>query len=209
MEIHDGREKQADAKGRITFVTVLTALLFTICISFHALAEGTITINTEAWSWEQGMVNSFDAIIDTAGYEGQEITVEMLAEFVPEPDETEQPVFVYMNGKRISKKDQNNRRTVQTEETELTFTGNLTMPDKGHCTGVKLTVKLTCPSGETIRTIEKTIVDGQAGTDNGSGKFFIPVNPTQWALYLTAAALVLWGCAILRSRILKNRKTGE
>ena len=117
---------------RIKPIIILAAVITAACLvtaAYGGNEEMKITAG-EDWSWESGAVDLIEGEIDLSEYTGKELSVRISTDLPYESEEEAKargPVFVSVNGKRITVKKQSDtaRCTPSAEETAMRFTSKL------------------------------------------------------------------------------------
>ena len=185
----------------------LTAVLLFACSAAAAGGEeNKIQIAAgEDWSWESGTVDMIEGMIDLSEYVGREISVRILSDlpYASEEEQKGQPVFVTVNGKRITVKKQSDttRCTPSDEESRMYFSARLTLPEKKRVYRISFQFVLTDENGQELKTLSAELNGGQGGTGS---VFYIAADINKITFIIGIAAAAVWAAALIR--MLNNRK---
>ena len=195
-------QKHRMAVGARALICLLLFLLF-----LPASAEEAESMRTEDWKWDPGCVNSFSGSIDLSPWAGSEVTLRVTAEPDPAPEgaEAETPVFVIIDGKRIVMLSQKDTEQRTAGEAPMTFTCSLRMPEDRRLNAVNLKVQALDAEGKELAHAEKAVYASILGGKSGGNVFRIPFEIRTVAIWVAAAAAVLWGIALIRG--LRRRHT--
>ena len=199
---------------------IVLVLLMIICTLFNtsAFCEEAVTdrIYSEEWSWEAETVNVFAGDLELSDFLGQELTICLKSEFQPESEKTQEstPLFVIVNGSRITMLNQSDTIifTPDDERPALHFEGRIKMPEGVHVQQVKLTLLAKDPDEKELKSCDTVFSLHDHSGNSGSGVFYIPFEIRTIAMILAAAAVLVWGAALIRHRIAKKtnkRETGK
>ena len=198
---------------RIIFLIMLTVFIMT-CGCWMAMGESTETdsISYGEWDWDNESVNVFNGSADVSQWSGTELTFVMKAAFEPESESASEtnPKFTHFNGKRLPMLKQSNTFTFTPEDgqTTVAFEGSLQMPEKDHYKKITIDLTVTDPEGKELKKVSETVsTAGGSNTAKRGNIFYIPFEIRTVAIYIFAAAAIVWGLAILRNRML-NRSRG-
>ena len=182
------------AVGARALICLLLCLLF-----LPASAEEAESLRTEDWKWDPGYVNSFSGSIDLSPWAGSEVTLRVTAEPDPvqEGAETEPPVFVIIDGKRIVMLSQKDTERRTAGEEPMTFTCSLRMPEGRRLNAVNLKVQALDAEGKELARAEKAVYASILGGRSDGNAFRIPFEIRTVAIWVAAAAAVLWGIALI------------
>ena len=89
---------------------------------------------------------------------------------------------------------------------KLTFSGRLTMPEKDHCTRAVLSVFAYDSDGKIIASASAAVGESETAPGSAGKQFFLPINIRQWAIWLAAAALLIWACAAVRKKLAERKQ---
>ena len=191
----------------------LTAVFLSACSIVSAGGEESKVQITagEDWSWESGTVDMIEGMIDLSEYIGQEISVRVLTDLPYETEEEQkgQPVFVTVNGKRITVKKQSDttRCTPSGEEPRMYFSARLTLPEKKRVYRISFQFVLTDENGQELKTVSAELSGGQGGTGS---VFYIPADISKITAAIVIAAAAVWAAAVIRMLInRKKEKSGD
>ncbi len=193
---------------RFTAALLCTALLCwcTCC----ACAEGKNVLEQDEWTWTSGEVATFKGVVDTTGLDLSDTSLCISVRTVPEQEDPGRCVFTSLNGKRIKIRNQSDTISLSDTEAsdEIAFGGSWFLPEEGQVKQVTLTVSLMKTStGETLKALELACKN-EAWYDAGSGQpYHLPIDLNQLCWILGGACILLWGAAILRSLLIRRRKT--
>ena len=189
-----------------------------VCLVFPLTALGEDELHdqmiSEDWTWEAETVNVIRGDLDLSEFEGQELTLRIQAAYQPEPDETDThpPVFVIVNGSRITILNQRDTAqfTPDAEHPDFRFDGSLRMPGGVRLRNVTLTLTASDGNGKELKRCSAEFSLGGDSQGDGPGVFYISFDLRSTTIILAAAALLVWGIAIIRNRMLnKTKKRGR
>ena len=199
---------------RIKPMIILAAVITAACLvtaAYGGNEEMKITAG-EDWSWESGAVDLIEGEIDLSEYTGKELSVRISTDLPYESEEEAKsrgPVFVSVNGKRITVKKQSDtaRCTPSAEETAMRFTSTFSLPDKKRAYTIVFTLTVSDEEGQELKTFTASIDGKKAGTGN---MFFITADINRIAVLIGIAAAAVWAAALFRAFYLrKKEKTGD
>ena len=185
-------------------------LLGCLLLAFSAAAEEQIPdqLTCEDWTWEELNVNYLTGDMDLSDYLGREITLSMKAEFKPASLQTEscKPLFVIVNGKRITMLKQSDTIIITPDEENkgVHFEGSIKMPDGIHLQEVRIT--LSASEGEkALKSVDTvfSLYDGSEG--QGRSVFYIPYDIKQISIIIAAAAAAVWVITVIGFTVYKKR----
>jgi hypothetical protein len=197
-------------KFRIIFLILLTVFILTCGIALGESSE-TDSIGYGEWNWDNESVNEFSGSVDVSQWNGTELIFLMKAYFEPESESASEvnPKFTHFNGKRLPMLKQSNSFTFTPGDgqTAVAFEGSLQMPEKDHYQKITIDLTVTDPDGKELKKISAAVLS--AGGNNAVKRgniFYIPFEIRTVAIYIFAAAAIVWCLAVVRNRVL-NKKT--
>ena len=194
----------------VILTTVIIFLVCSLCVSLAEEADVAITAGEE-WSWDPGANNIFDGKINLKDYIGQELIIHISSDlpYQNEEGKNNSPVFMIVNGKRITvMKQTDSVRWIPSEDDPvMKFTARLTMPDEKHVYRIMFQFIVNNEEGNEIAVFNSEI---KAGEDGTAGPFYIPADIGMITSVIFAAAAAVWIAALLANRCFrKKNKTGE
>ena len=194
-------------KARTMIILLTAAILACICTALASESAGTHVTAGGEWSWDKASYNTFDGEIDLAEYTGQELTVVMSADLPYDDalDADKHPVFTVVNGSRITMLRQSDTAqfTPETGNTAMTFSGSLKLPEKKHAQQITFTFRILDANGQELK---KETVRLEGAETAGNTAFYIAADINVIAACILAAAVLVWAAAVIRSRLVKNKK---
>ena len=193
-------------KKTVILMFIITAVLFS-CTCVRAEKPGTIISAGEEWSWEPGANNIIEGELNLTEYIGQDLTVKILSDLPYANDEEKagSPVFMNVNGKRITMMKQTDTVEYMPTENEpfMTFSARFTMPGEKRVYGIKFQFSLNDTEGKEIRKFNAEINAGENGTE---GPFYIPADIHMITAVICIAAAAVWVSALIMNRCYKKKQ---
>ncbi len=172
-------------------------------------AEGSVSLSQDEWTWNAGEVATFQGTVTIPNPEQGEWQLQLSLEAQPEQEDLGRCFFTYVGGKKI--KIRNQSETAAMEELPdgeaVPFQGSWVLPEEGLLRQATLRVSVISPSGAIAASTEMVCENG-AWYETGSGQpFHLPVDLDQMVWILAGCCAVLWAAAIVRSCILRRKRT--
>lgn len=186
-------------------ILAFAAFILVLC-SCNAICEqktALLITPDEDWSWDPGAYNQFSGELNLSGYAGTALTVVISSDlsYSGDPQDKRNPLFTVINGRRITMKKQSDtiQFTSEEENTVMTFSGSIKLPEKEHMRSVTLLLSITDAEGKELTRASGIISLRDNGSGRETGAFYIPFDIRLITLTVLAAAVAVWVLAMVRS----------
>ena len=196
-------------KAKAYILLGLTVFILTIATVYCGLcASGASVSAGEEWSWENGAYNTFEGTVDLSGLEGKKLSIEMSSDLTydAEAEQESRPVFVIVNGKRITMMKQSGTVQYQPEKEDpvLRFSGRLRLPQALRFHRITFMFEVKDEEGNLLRTVTADL-----GGNSANDVFYIPVDIRTISVIIAIAAAAVWTAALARNRHIRKNKERE
>ena len=193
-------------RGTMKFLAAIIAISCFFTAAGGEKAGLSVTAG-EGWSWESGAVDMIEGEIDLSEYSGRELTVRITTDlpYENEEEDVSGPVFVTVNGSRITVKKQSDtaRCTPSSEQPVMDFSARFTLPEKKRVYKITFSFIISDDSGNEL----ETRIFEMDGAKSGTGSvFYISADIYRITLYIGIAAMAVWCAALCRLKYNKNKK---
>ena len=197
-------------KSKILYILIIAVILACVSCAVFGEDSGVSVTSGEEWSWDTGAYNTFEGWIELAEFSGRDLTIRMSTD-LPYNTDTEKdsmPVFTELNHRRITmvKQTDSLRCTSDSESTDVSFAGRLSLPGKKHVNRIRFDFHILDENGNELKSVSAVLSTG----GDYHGAFYIPADIDTVTMYLGIAAAAIWAAVILRAILTgKKKRTGE
>ena len=201
-------------KYEIFFILILFSLVLSSAACCSGQPDTNIMIPDSAWTWNPGAINQFSGEYDLSEFRDITLSIRITSD-LPQEEDTETDnavVFTTINGKRIPvlKQGSNVQFTPDADNPLFRFTGQIKLPKKHRVNKVNFQLLFYDGDGNEIGKTAVSAVSRETTGDISDGSFYISLDIQGITMILSAAAAVIWICALCRSRInRKKNRNGE
>ena len=195
-------------KIKTLILLAVIMMIVSFSVSSYGDDSGLKITSGEDWSWESEAFNMIEGEIDLSEYNGQELTVRLSTDLPYENEEEQQarkPVFVTVNGKRITVKKQSDttRCKPSADEPDLRFTARFSLPEKKRVYSVRFNFTVTDENGRELKILTGEIDGVKAGTGS---VFYLSADINKISIIIWIAAAAVWVAVLIRTGYAKKRR---
>jgi len=194
---------------------LLAAAALMLCLWLTAAGEDAGNqVTADDWSWDPNTVNTFTGTLDLTAWSGMQVTLKAEAVFSPAREEAEgaAPLFVIVDGRRIVMLKQKDTAETTAGSAPVSFTCSCRMPAEGRYSTVLLRVTAVDGQGNELARAERELYSSPLRPGSAENRLQLPFDAETAALWVAAAAALVWTAGILRrclTRKNKNHRDGS